>query len=225
MEKPVLKQGGPNMQKLKILNRVLNSGVVAVIRAKTGDEAAKIVEAVKEGGIYAIELTMTIPGALDIVKELSCKKDPQVVLGVGSVLDPETARAAILAGAEYIVSPHLNEEVVKLCNRYQIPNMSGAMTPTEVVNALEAGTDIVKIFPGEVMGPKFLKALKGPIPQAPLMPTGGVSLDNVQDWIKAGAVVVGVGGSLTAGAKTGDYDLVTKTAKEFVKRYREAKRI
>lgn len=210
------------MQKLKILNKVLNSGVIAVVRAETKDKAIKIAEAVKKGGIYAIELTMTVPGALDIVKELAANKDEKIVLGVGSVLDSDTARAAILAGAEYIVSPHLNEDVVKLCCRYQIPNMAGAMTPGEVVRALEAGTDIVKVFPGEIMGPKFLKAIKGPIPQAPLMPTGGVSLDNVGDWIKAGAVAVGVGGSLTAGAKKGDYDLVTKTAKEFIAKYKSA---
>lgn len=208
------------MQKIKILNKILASGVVAVIRAETGEQAMKIVDAVKKGGISAIEMTMTVPNALDLIKEIAKEKDEAMILGVGSVLDGETARGAILAGAEYVVSPHLNIEVAQVCNRYQIPSMLGAATPKEVVEAMEAGADVVKIFPGDVLGPQFIKAIKGPIPYAPLMPTGGVSLANVGEWAKAGAVAVGVGGALTQGAKTGDYELVTEMAKQFVTGFR-----
>lgn len=211
------------MKKIEILQRVLASGVVAVIRAENAEKANKVIAAVRAGGISAIEVTMTVPGAIDVVKELANSKDSEIVLGVGSVLDPETARAAILAGAEYIVSPHLNPDVIKLCNRYQIPCMAGAITPTEVVQAMEAGVDVVKVFPGEVVGTKFIKAVRGPIPQAPLMPTGGVDLNNIKDWFAAGVVAVGVGSALTAGAKTGDYALVTETAKQFVAKFKEAK--
>lgn len=212
------------MHKLQILQKVIDSGIVAVVRTETPEKAKKIVEAVKAGGISTIEVTMTVPDALDVIKEVArYYKDSDVVLGVGSVLDAETARAAILAGAEYVVSPHLNPEVIKVCNRYQISCMPGAMTVTEVVAAMELGADIIKVFPGEVLGPKFIKAIKAPLPQAALMPTGGVSLENVQEWIKAGAVAVGVGGSLTKGAKTGDYDLVTQTARQFVEKIKLAR--
>ena len=212
------------MHKIQILQKVIDSGIVAVVRTETPEKAKKIVEAVKTGGILAIEVTMTVPDALNVIKEVAkYYKDSDVVLGVGSVLDAETARAAILAGAAYVVSPHLNPEVIKLCNRYQIPCMPGAMTVKEVVEAMELGADIIKIFPGEVLGPKVIKAIKAPLPQAPLMPTGGVSLENVQEWIKAGAVAVGVGGYLTKGAITGDYDLVTQTARQFVEKIKAAR--
>ena len=138
-------------------------------------------------------------------------------------MEAETARTAILSGAEYIVSPYFNADTVKLCNRYRVPCMPGAMTIKEVVEAMEAGADIVKIFPGEVFGPKIIKAIKGPIPYAKMMPTGGVSVDNVAEWIKAGAVAVGAGGALTAGAKTGDYASITKIGKEFVQKIKEAR--
>ncbi|KJS21553.1 MAG: ketohydroxyglutarate aldolase [Clostridiaceae bacterium BRH_c20a] len=212
------------MHKIQILQKVIDSGIVAVVRTETPEKAKKIVEAVKTGGILAIEVTMTVPDALNVIKEVAkYYKDSDVVLGVGSVLDAETARAAILAGAAYVVSPHLNPEVIKLCNRYQIPCMPGAMTVKEVVEAMELGADIIKVFPGEVLGPKVIKAIKAPLPQAPLMPTGGVSLENVQEWIKAGAVAVGVGGYLTKGAITGDYDLVTQTARQFVEKIKAAR--
>ncbi|MFZ5945335.1 MAG: bifunctional 2-keto-4-hydroxyglutarate aldolase/2-keto-3-deoxy-6-phosphogluconate aldolase [Bacillota bacterium] len=212
------------MRKLEILQRILDSGIVAVVRAESAEKAKHIFEAVRAGGINTIEITMSVPGALEVIKEVSSYyKDSGLVLGVGTVLDTETARAAILAGAEYVVCPHLNPDVVKLCNRYQIPCMPGAMTIKEIVEAMEAGADIVKLFPGEILGPSAVKAIMAPLPQAPLLPTGGVSLENVQEWIKAGAVAVGVGGSLTAGAKTGDYELVTKTAKQFVEKIKEAR--
>jgi 2-dehydro-3-deoxyphosphogluconate aldolase/(4S)-4-hydroxy-2-oxoglutarate aldolase len=138
-------------------------------------------------------------------------------------MDAETARTAILAGAQYVVSPYLNLDTVKLCNRYRVPCMPGAMTIKEVVEAMEAGADIVKIFPGELFGPQIIKAILGPIPYAKLMPTGGVSLDNVEEWIKAGAVAVGVGSALTKGAKSGDYEAITRTAQEFIAKIRAAR--
>jgi len=212
------------MSKWDDLKRVEESGIVAVVRAENADEALKITEAVKKGGIKAIEITMTVPGAIDVIDELTDEysKD-EILIGAGSVLDAETARACILAGAEYIVSPSFDAETVALCNRYQKAVMPGAMTVTEVVNAMQTGADIVKIFPATLFGPKIIKAVKGPVPHAPLMPTGGVNLDNVKEWIKAGSYAVGVGSSLTKGAKTGDYDQVTETAKEFVKLIKEAR--
>ena len=212
------------MKKLAVLEKVLDSGIVAIVRTDHADKAKKIVGAISEGGIKIIEVTMSVPGAIDVIKELSgfCAQEG-ITLGVGSVLDPETARAAILAGAEYVVTPCLNPAVIKLCNRYQVPSMPGAMSVREVVEAMEAGADIVKVFPGELLGPQFIKAVHGPIPQAPLMPTGGVAADNVKEWFAAGAVALGVGGSLTAGAKTGDYAAVTAAAKLFVAKIREAR--
>jgi 2-dehydro-3-deoxyphosphogluconate aldolase/(4S)-4-hydroxy-2-oxoglutarate aldolase len=161
---------------------------------------------------------------VDVIAELAkVYAKGEVIIGAGTVLDPETARAAILAGAQYIVSPCLNEDVVKLCLRYQVACMPGAMTIREVVACMEAGADIVKVFPGELFGPKFIKAVKGPIPQAKMMPTGGVALDNVAEWVKAGCVAVGVGGSLTAGAKTGDYASVARIGAEFVAKVKQAR--
>ena len=145
------------------------------------------------------------------------------VIGAGTVMDPETARMAILAGAQYVVSPYFNAETVRMCNRYRVACMPGAMSIAEVVAGMEAGADIIKVFPGELFGPKIIKSIHGPIPQAELMPTGGVSVENVAEWIKAGAVAVGAGSSLTAGAKTGDYALITKTAEAFVGQIRRAR--
>ena len=149
--------------------------------------------------------------------------EDQIILGAGTVLDSETARIAILAGAQYIVSPCFDLETAKLCNRYRVPYMPGCMTIKEVITAMEAGADIIKIFPGEVFGPKIIKAINGPIPQARMMPTGGVSADNVDEWIKAGAVAVGAGSSLTAGAKKGDYDAIVKEGKKFVENIKAAR--
>ena len=198
---------------------------MAIVRTESAEKAIKTVKALKEGGISIIEVTMTVPNAIDVIKEMaSYSKENDVTLGVGSVLDPETARAALLAGAEYVVTPCVNTQVIKLCNRYQIPVMPGAMTIKEVVEAMEAGADIIKVFPGEIVGPQFIKAIRGPIPYASLMPTGGVALDNIQDWLSAGAVALGVGGSLTAGAKSNDFQLVTETAKQFVAKISQAKK-
>ena len=213
------------LKKEEVISRIKKTGLVAVVRAENSEQAIKITEACINGGVAAIEITFTVPGAEVIIEELVTKYGTEkIVIGAGTVLDPETARIAILAGAQYIVSPCLNIETVKLCNRYQVACMPGAMTIKEVVECMEAGADIVKIFPGELFGPAIIKAIKGPIPYAQLMPTGGVSSENVSEWIKAGAVAVGAGGSLTAGAKTGDYDLITSTAKKFVEKIIEARK-
>jgi 2-dehydro-3-deoxyphosphogluconate aldolase / (4S)-4-hydroxy-2-oxoglutarate aldolase len=210
--------------KLDILRRITDAGLVAVVRAETAAQALRIAEATLKGGCPAIEVTFTVPGAQRVIEGLAKRyKSSQLILGAGTVLDPETARIAILSGASYIVSPSLNIETVRLCNRYQVPVMPGAMTIREVIEGMEAGADIIKLFPGESLGPAMIKAIKGPLPQAPLMPTGGVDLNNVAEWIKAGAVAVGVGGSLIAGAKTGDYASITRTAREFLARIKTAR--
>ncbi|MDF2440830.1 MAG: 2-dehydro-3-deoxyphosphogluconate aldolase / (4S)-4-hydroxy-2-oxoglutarate aldolase [Abditibacteriota bacterium] len=210
--------------KLKILQRILDVGMVAVVRAETGDQALRIAEAVQAGGCPAIEVTFTVPRAHRVLEALAERYSPdELILGAGTVLDPETARIALLSGATYIISPSFNPETVRLCNRYQAPVMPGAMTVRDVLEALEAGADIIKLFPGEAFGPNIVKAIRAPIPQAPLMPTGGVDVDNAADWIKAGAVAVGAGGSLTAPAKTGDYAKVTELTKRFIENIQSAR--
>ncbi|MGI6031325.1 MAG: bifunctional 2-keto-4-hydroxyglutarate aldolase/2-keto-3-deoxy-6-phosphogluconate aldolase [Eubacteriales bacterium] len=212
------------MDKEVIISRIREKGLVAVVRATTAEEALKITDACLEGGCASIELTFTVPGAHRVIETLAKNYTPdQIMLGAGTVMDSETARVAILSGAQYVVSPYFDEKTAKLCNRYRLPYMPGCMTLKEVVLAMEAGADIIKIFPGEVFGPKILKAINGPVPQARMMPTGGVSVDNVGEWIKAGAVAVGAGGALTSGAKTGDYAKITATAKEFIKNIKAAR--
>lgn len=214
------------MDKEKILSKITEGGLVAVVRAESSDQALKIADACLKGGVAAIEITFTVPGADQVIRDLAAKyQNGEILLGAGTVMDPETARTAILAGAQYVVSPYLNVEVVKLCNRYRVPCMPGAMTIKEVVEAMEAGADIIKIFPGDLFGPKIIKAILGPIPYAKMMPTGGVDIDNVEQWIKAGAVAVGVGSSLTKGAKIGDYEAITRTAQEFIARIKAARGI
>jgi len=205
------------MLKHEILKRIMDVGVVAVVRAETSESAVLISKACMKGGVSAIEVTFTVPGAANVIEGLSKSfKSEELIVGAGTVLDSETARIAILAGAQYIVSPGFDSETAKLCNRYQIPYMPGCLTITEMIKAMEWGSDIIKLFPGSAFGPSYVKAVKGPLPQANIMPTGGVSLDNVAEWIQNGVVAVGVGGELTAPAKKGDYDKVTDLAKAFV---------
>lgn len=212
------------MDKEKVITRITDVGVVAVIRAENSDKAIRMVDACIEGGIPAIELTFTVPRAHRVIEDLAAKySSDEIILGAGTVMDSETARIAILSGAEYIVSPYFDAETVRTCNRYRVASMPGAMTIKEVVSAMEAGADIVKVFPGDLFGPKIIKDIRGPIPYAKMMPTGGVDVDNVDQWIKAGAVAVGAGSSLTAGAKTGDYKAVTETAKKFVEAVKNAR--
>lgn len=212
------------MEKEKVLSAITGTGLVAVVRANNEDEAFRITDACLEGGCKSIELTFTVPGADKVIEALAKKYAPgEIMLGAGTVLDSETARIAILSGANYVVSPGFNAEACKLCNRYRVPYMPGCMTITEVLTAMEAGADVVKIFPADLFGPKIIKDIKGPLPHAKMMPTGGVDVGNVDQWIKAGAVAVGAGSSLTAGAKTGDYAKVTATAKEFIAKIKEAR--
>lgn len=210
--------------KLQVLSRITESGLVAIVRTDNSASASQIVEACALGGATAIEITFTVPGATNVIEELA-KRYPanQIALGAGTVLDPETARIAILAGAQFIVSPSLSTDTARLCNRYQIPYLPGAGTIREIVEAMESGADIIKIFPGETLGPAFVKAAKAPLPQASLMPTGGVSIDNAAEWIAAGSVALGVGGSLTAGAKTGDFKSITELARRFIAAIQEAR--
>lgn len=210
--------------KIETLTRIMDAGIVAVVRADSEEQAEKISKACIEGGIPAIEVTFTVPGADRVITALKGKfSKEELIVGAGTVLDSETARVAILAGAEYIVSPGFDLNTAKLCNRYQIPYMAGCMTLTEIITAMEAGVDVIKVFPGSAFGPSFIKAIKGPLPQTVLMPTGGVSLDNVGEWIKNGCIAVGVGSDLTGPAKTGDYAKITEIAKEFVQKIKEAR--
>ena len=205
------------MQKYDYLNRLINTGCVAVVRGDDADEAVKTVDAVIAGGVTGIELTFTVPHADKALDELSEKYGDRedVLIGAGTVLDPATARLAIIAGTKFIVSPSFNADVAKICNLYSIPYTPGCFTPTEIQTALEAGVDLVKVFPGSVAGPAMVKALHGPFPQLAIMPTGGVSLDNLETWFDAGVTLVGAGSNLTAAAKTGDYAGVTATAKKY----------
>ena len=213
------------MEKTELLSRMKQEGIVAVVRAENKEKGEKVIDAIVKGGINFIEITMTVPGAVDIIKELSekYKADEKIVIGAGTVLDPETARMVILAGAQFVVSPSLNPDTVRLCNRYRVPVMPGIMNVKEAVEALELGVDILKVFPGNAFGPSIISAFKGPLPQAQFMPTGGVAVDNVDKWFKAGVVAVGTGSNLTAGAKTGDYEAVTKMAEEFVATVKKAR--
>ena len=212
------------MEKDQILTKIQDCGLVAVVRAETTDEAQRIAEACLEGGVSAIELTFTVPHADKVIEFLANKYSPEeMILGAGTVMDSQTARMAMLCGAQYIVSPYFDIETVKLCNRYRMAVMPGVMSVREAVMAMEAGADILKIFPADLFGPKIIKDIKGPLPYAKMMPTGGVTADNAGEWIKAGAVALGAGGSLTAGAKTGDYALITETAKRFVKNIKAAR--
>lgn len=212
------------MDKQTVIQKIKDAGIVAVVRAENGESAKKISDACLEGGVPAIELTFTVPGAHRVIEELAAEyKNGEMILGAGTVLDAETARIAILSGAQYIVSPYYDEATVRLCNRYAIPCMPGVMTIKDVVAALEMGVDIIKLFPGDSFGPGMVKAIKGPIPQANIMPTGGVDVNNVAQWIKAGVVAVGAGSSLTKGAKTGDYKAITETGKQFVENIKNAR--
>ena len=209
--------------KLIVLNKIIDSGLVAIIRADVADDAARIAEACAKGGVAALEVTFTVPGAASVIETLSKEYKNEMVIGAGTVLDPETARIAILSGSQFVVSPALNPETARLCNRYQIPHMPGTGTVKEVIAAMEAGAEIIKIFPSEGLGPGFVKAVRSPLPQAQLMPTGGVSLDNVTDWIKAGCIAVGVSGHLTGYGNARDSNFIVDTAKQFLTKIRQAR--
>ncbi len=200
-------------------------GVVAVLRADSPDALVQVAQAIGRGGIGAVEITMTTPGALDAIGECANRLGDEILLGAGTVLDSETARAAILAGAEYIVTPTLNPDVITLCRRYGKVVIPGALTPTEILTAWECGADIVKVFPATAVGPRYFKDVKAPLPQIDLMPTGGVDLDNAGDFIRAGACAVAVGGNLVdkAAVAAGEWQVLTDTARKYVDAVRNAR--
>lgn len=184
------------MNRADQLDRILDAGIVAVVRAPDPAGLVEVIRALAAGGVTVSEVTLTVPNALDVVREAKRALGDSVLLGAGTVLDPETCRAALLAGAEFIVSPTLNLDVIRLCRRYDKLVMPGAFTPTEILAAWEAGADIVKVFPADVVGETFFKAMRGPLPQVRLMPTGGVDLTNAADYLKAGACCLGIGSQL-----------------------------
>lgn len=206
------------MLKHAIYQGILQRRMVAIIRADSVDAALQLAEACIAGGMTALEVAFTTPDTCQVISTLRARHGEEVLLGAGTVLDPETARQAILAGAQFIISPGVNVETIRLCQRYQVLAMPGAMTPTEILTALDAGADIVKIFPAEVFGPRYIKALRAPLPHAPLMPTGGVTVENLPEWFANGALAVGIGSSLTGPAEKGDFQAVTERAREFVGR-------
>lgn len=213
------------MKKEYVLQKIREKGIVAVVRAKNADTAMKTADACIEGGITAIEITFTVPGALGVIKTLSEEyAGTDVMTGAGTVMNKEDSEKAIEAGARFIVSPYFDAETVRLCREKNIAVMPGVMTVREAVMAMNAGADILKIFPGELFGPAIIKAFKGPLPDAVMMPTGGVTAENAGDWIKAGAVAVGAGGSLTSGAAAGDYGAVTRMAKLFLENIARSRR-
>jgi 2-dehydro-3-deoxyphosphogluconate aldolase/(4S)-4-hydroxy-2-oxoglutarate aldolase len=215
------------MSRVDDLQQVLEHGMVAILRAPSGEQLVNVARALLEGGINVIEVTLTVPNALEIVSQVRRELGDKVLLGAGSVLDTETARAALLAGAEYIVCPTVNTDIIRLCNRYDKLVMPGAFTPTEVLTAWEAGGDIVKIFPADVGGPSYLQALHGPLPHVRLMPTGGVNLDTLQDFVKAGACAVGLGSALVEkqALLDGDMDRIRDLAAKYVELMRSAREV
>lgn len=203
------------LKKSKVVQRITELGIVAVVRGNTVAEGIRISKACAKGGIPAIEVTYTVPGATEVIKAL--KEEKNMIVGAGTVLDATTARIAILAGAEFIVSPAFDEETAKLCNLYQVLYMPGCMTITEMTKAMEYGSEIIKLFPGSAFGPSFVKAVKAPLPQVNIMPTGGVSLENMEEWFANGVVAVGAGGKLASGT---DEEIIA-TAQSFVEKIKE----
>lgn len=211
------------MKRYNILQQMINSGVVAVVRANSPEKATKIVDAIIDGGIKSIELTYSVPQANEVIKELKDKyKDKGIIIGAGTVLEPISARLAIIAGAQFIVSPCFDKEVAMLCNLYQVPYIPGVLTPSEVKIALEYGSEVIKLFPGDISGAKMIKDLKGPFPDLNILPSGGVNVDNIANWIKSGATMVSAGTSLSAPAEKDDFNQVSINAKTFLNSYRDS---
>jgi len=217
---------GDSMGKREILNRMVSEGLIPVIRVSSAQEAMDVSDALKGGGVSFIEITMSVQGAMDVIKELAQKYKEEIIMGAGTVLDPETGRAALLAGAQFIVSPTLNLELIQLAHRYGAVVIPGAMTPTEILTAWNAGADLVKVFPAaQLGGPEYLRALRGPLPQILLVPTGGVNLQNAGAFIKAGATALGVGGELVDKKvlQEKQFQIISENARAFLKKIREAR--
>jgi 2-dehydro-3-deoxyphosphogluconate aldolase/(4S)-4-hydroxy-2-oxoglutarate aldolase len=212
--------------KTDVIQTIKDVGVIPVVRATSADEAMRAIDAIREGGIPVLEITMTVPGAVKLIEEVANRYGKDALVGAGTVLDPETATACISSGARFVVSPALNLETIACCRRLAVAVMPGALTPTEVVQAWNAGADFVKVFPaGAVGGPSYLKALKAPLPQIELVPTGGVSLKTAGDFIRAGAAALGVGADLVDinAIREGQSALITERAKQFIEIVREAR--
>jgi 2-dehydro-3-deoxyphosphogluconate aldolase/(4S)-4-hydroxy-2-oxoglutarate aldolase len=214
------------MDKIQVLQTIRDVGIIPVVRAQSADEAMKAIDAIRAGGVSLLEITMTVPGALGVIEEVSQRYGAEALVGAGTVLDGETARACILAGAQFIVSPSLDLETIAVCRRYGVAVMPGALTPTEVVQAWTAGADFVKVFPaGALGGASYIKALKAPLPQIELVPTGGVSLKTAGDFIKAGVSALGVGADLVdlKAIREGQQQVITERAREYVRIVKEAR--
>jgi len=213
------------MSRHEDLSRVLNSGIVAVIRSTSSEQLVEVAKALYEGGVDVLEVTFTVPRALEIIAAMHKALGNKVLLGAGTVLDPETARAAFLAGAEFLVAPTVNLDVIKLANRYDKLVMPGAFTPTEILTAWEAGAQVIKVFPADIGGPAYLKTIHGPLPQVRLLPTGGVNLNTIADFLKAGACAVGLGGALVEpkAVETGDMARIKSLAAQYVKIVKETR--
>ena len=214
------------MNKAEIVKQIEDIGLVPVVRASSADEAMQVIEAIKAGGVNVLEITMTVPGAVRVIEKVADKYGSDVLVGAGTVLDPETARACMLAGARFIVCPTLNLATIEMCRRYSVPIMPGALTPTEVLAAWTAGADVVKVFPcGALGGASYIKSLKAPLPQIEMIPTGGVSVKTAADFIKAGSMALGVGADLvdTQAIRDGNARAVTEKAREYVRLVQEAR--
>jgi 2-dehydro-3-deoxyphosphogluconate aldolase/(4S)-4-hydroxy-2-oxoglutarate aldolase len=215
------------MPKQKTLAAIREIGIVPIVRAASPESALRAAEAIYQGGIRAVEITMTVPGALKVLERVADQFGDRMTLGAGTVLDPETARACMLAGAEFFVTPALKLSTIEMCHRYSKPVMPGALTPTEVQTAWEAGADFVKIFPcGNVGGPRYIKALKAPFPQIEMVPTGGVNLENAADFLRAGAAAIAVGAEMVSAQALaeGRLDVIAETARQFLARVAEARK-
>lgn len=211
------------MKRENLLRKVIDSGVVSVVRASGAREAIELVEALVAGGIKSIELTYSVPRANEVIADLVEKyQGTDVIIGAGTVLDPVSARLAILAGAQFVVSPSFSPEVAKMCNLYQIPYVPGVLTPREAQEALEYGSELIKLFPGDITSAKMIKDLKGPYPYLNILPSGGVNEENVSEWVAAGATAVSAGGGVTAPASQGNYAAVTENARQFIAAYQTA---
>jgi len=215
------------MNKPEVIQRIRDTGLIPVVRAESAELAMRAVEAIKTGGVDVVEVTMTVPGAIDVIAKLAATFGTEVLIGAGTVLDPDIANRCVQAGAQFIVSPALNEETVAFCRRNDVAVFPGALTPTEVVHAWNAGADAVKVFPaGAVGGASYLKALKAPLPQIELVPTGGVSLKTAADFIKAGAMALGVGADLVdlKALRENHDEVITERTRQFLEIVREARR-
>ena len=213
------------MSKEDQLRRVLDCGIVAVVRSPDSEQLVEACRALADGGVTVVEITMTVPDALQVLGRVRAALGDRVLLGAGTILDAETARAALLAGAEYVVAPTVNLDVIRVCQRYSKLVMPGAFTPTEILTAWEAGADVVKVFPADVLGPAFFKAVRAPLPQVRLMPTGGVDLKTAADFLRAGACCLGVGGQLVEPKAVAErnFDRIRELARQYIAVVRQAR--